>query len=1503
MKKKIKRIIAGLMTSMVLVTSLPVASVDTYAKESVERQDELVNDAINSSESFDYSDEESQAFTEVETSTAEAVTTETLSEETEDAVDEEESYSEEASTELFLEEELTDEYIDDDPQNGRAEAQKNLDPASLIPFSEALSDDIALAYIDTGKYNHGKYASNFDIKKGIDVSKHQGVIDWKKVAADGVDFALIRVAARGYGDAGNFIDDEKYAANIKGAQAAGIPVGVYIFSQAITETEAIEEADRVLKNIKGYTIQLPVVMDFEYAATSSGVGGRLYNAKLSKDAATRICNAFCSKIAAAGYDPMVYANYDMLTNHLNASQISSKYKIWIARWNTSTGYSGEYNYWQFTDKGSVNGITGAVDLDFGYMEFEDKPDTDRLVSKVNAKYYDEKADRYISIEDGSATNVNPETEVVLSSDTENTAIFYSMGTTPENTPVPTINTGIRYTEPIIVSADAYIKALAVKTNFKDSELSGFSFKLNDVSGDQDEVVNEDMPEGATQSDKVAAISNDFWTSKVDEQVYTGKAIKPVIRVYAGKKLLNEKTDYTLALRNNVNVGTAVITITGRGNYTGSSQTTFEIVQRDISDAVAEMATVTVPYNKRNQAMPVALTVDGRKLALNKDYVISIVKKGETESDPDVPVTVCNAPGTYIYTIKAKEKGNYYGSGTVAFNIRDNVTSLATAKFKVANQSYLSWYSMGDNPDIDSDDCFVDPADSSRRFALEGPDSGIRPQIVVTDNKNNIISESEYDITYSNNNAVGSAKVTITAKPESEYFVGSKTVAFMITGQPITKATVTYTDVESGITQDISRGLSLVYNGREHEPLGKVDVYDDVPDNIEIKYTLKKDEPPLVLKKGRDFTVSYLNNVKAGNATIVITGKGRFTGVLRKGFKINDYIVPETEKLSEHILVKMVNPDKTETLDDPINGSKRIVPEYYYVKGGVTPVLKVYYEPEKVVTPLTDAPSANAIELVAGVDYTVKHIANKTSNNFDAANAKNASIAPTVTIVGRKSFKGNVSVTYSIIKADLGRMTITAADKACTGKVGQYAVAPVLTDPYNAKNAKLVAGVDYEKTLEYRLAEANYVMKYDPVLRRSFRRWVAADTLLNPATDIITDNTAIKVTARGKGNYENTVSTVYRMNTLDIAKAVVKVADQNYVGKAVRPGKKDVTSITIKVGGATVNLNPEDYEITGYQKNTGRGTGIMTIHGLGAYCGYKNVTFKINARSLFYIIEYKSNSDSATGAMANQNVIIKGTKLTAVKYKYPGYEFTGWNTEADGSGDSYANAQELGIIYPGAKLTLYAQWRLINYKLVFNNNAPAGENVVGSIGEVILSGVEKYVLPRTGIRCDGYILSGWKINGKTYSLGATVSLLATKDGETVTANAVWTMTPERRAYNAMIAFKARYPEGTRWTNDNYYGWNGGIYTGGYGCAGFAFMLSDAAFGNAPAYMHYNYNNIRVGDILRVKNSYGGEHSVIVLKVEGDVFTLAEGNYNNSVHWGRTMTRDEVKRNGIYVMSRW
>ncbi len=120
------------------------------------------------------------------------------------------------------------------------------------------------------------------------------------------------------------------------------------------------------------------------------------------------------------------------------------------------------------------------------------------------------------------------------------------------------------------------------------------------------------------------------------------------------------------------------------------------------------------------------------------------------------------------------------------------------------------------------------------------------------------------------------------------------------------------------------------------------------------------------------------------------------------------------------------------------------------------------------------------------------------------------------------------------------------------------------------------------------------------------------------------------------------------------------------------------------------------------------------------------------------------------------------------------------------------------------------------------------------------------------------------------------------------------------YHAMMAMKTDFPEGMPWTDADFYAWNGGIFSGGYGCAGFAFLLSDAAFGTLPARMKpVKYDTLRPGDILRVNND---QHSVIILQVFSDHVVVAEGNFNSSIHWGRTLNRSEVEA-ANYVLTRW
>ena len=223
------------------------------------------------------------------------------------------------------------------------------DPATHEPVtgSQVIQGDV---------YTFGADGALNRTSRGIDVSKFQGTIDWNAVKADGITFAIIRCGYRGYGT-GALVEDATYRRNIQGAINAGLKVGVYFYSQAINEAEAVEEASMVLSLVSGYLLPLGVYYDTEYVA-----GGRA-NA-ISAAQRTACAVAFCETIRNAGYKAGVYSYASWFYNNLNFANIS-KYNIWIAQYRDTLSFNYKYNIWQYTGSGRVNGISTAVDMNIG----------------------------------------------------------------------------------------------------------------------------------------------------------------------------------------------------------------------------------------------------------------------------------------------------------------------------------------------------------------------------------------------------------------------------------------------------------------------------------------------------------------------------------------------------------------------------------------------------------------------------------------------------------------------------------------------------------------------------------------------------------------------------------------------------------------------------------------------------------------------------------------------------------------------------------------------------------------------------------------------------------------------------------------------------------------------------------------------------------------------------------------------------------------------------------
>ena len=196
--------------------------------------------------------------------------------------------------------------------------------------------------------------------RGIDVSKYQGNIDWGAVAASGINFAIIRVGYRG-SSSGALVQDPNFKKNISGATKAGIKVGLYFFTQAVNEAEAVEEASMAMSLASGYKVTYPIFIDTERASDGRANG-------LSKSARTAVVKAFCQTIRNGGYKAGVYASKSWYANQLNASALNG-YCIWVAQYNSSCTYSGKYDMWQYSSKGSVSGIKGNVDMNISYTGY------------------------------------------------------------------------------------------------------------------------------------------------------------------------------------------------------------------------------------------------------------------------------------------------------------------------------------------------------------------------------------------------------------------------------------------------------------------------------------------------------------------------------------------------------------------------------------------------------------------------------------------------------------------------------------------------------------------------------------------------------------------------------------------------------------------------------------------------------------------------------------------------------------------------------------------------------------------------------------------------------------------------------------------------------------------------------------------------------------------------------------------------------------------------------
>ena len=195
-----------------------------------------------------------------------------------------------------------------------------------------------------------------EAKKGIDVSTFQGKIDWKKVKKTGIDFSIIRLGFRGY-ESGKIVLDSKFEDNIEGSIQSGLDTGVYFFTEALNEKEAIEEADFVIENLEGYKIKMPVVIDVEESANTQ----KTRTKDLTSDQRTKNVIAFCERIIDAGYEVMIYGNLKSFMIMMNIEELE-KYDKWFAYYRYPFHFPYKIKMWQYTAQEKIDGIEGKADV-------------------------------------------------------------------------------------------------------------------------------------------------------------------------------------------------------------------------------------------------------------------------------------------------------------------------------------------------------------------------------------------------------------------------------------------------------------------------------------------------------------------------------------------------------------------------------------------------------------------------------------------------------------------------------------------------------------------------------------------------------------------------------------------------------------------------------------------------------------------------------------------------------------------------------------------------------------------------------------------------------------------------------------------------------------------------------------------------------------------------------------------------------------------------------------
>ena len=715
----------------------------------------------------------------------------------------------------------------------------------------------------------------------------------------------------------------------------------------------------------------------------------------------------------------------------------------------------------------------------------------------------------------------------------------------------------------------------------------------DGKAEYGEVLREDVPDDGI-------IPDGIWMTDLQAggYTYTGKAITPSFKVYDGKKLLTIKKDYTVSYKNNINAATAddakkapTITVKSTGNYKGTAIRTFtinpaslDVTEQRINIDNLYLAAPTGKSPKGIKAVPV-VTDNGKKLSENKDYTVNHVTLNE-QNAKNKNANSYVTPGKY--TVEITGKGNYTGTRQITVTLAD------VAK----EQILMSKVTVAKVPDVayDADLCEGNNAKGMTPALTVTYGSGKNKVTLYKEGDVNAAGETvsaenaDYTVTWINNRYVGIATVVLTGTGKiledgtaiGTYF-GEKRITFKIKGTALSANMVSWADG--------SKNVSVVYNGEEQEPGVRVSLQKKIKDENgkTVTQTTTLREYDEYAQYG-DYKVSYLKNVDAGTATVVITGVNGYTGTVKKTFKITqaDLAAEGTEA-------------KIAAGGDAADSAIKVA----FVKNGAKPAV--------VVT--AKLANGNTVTLKEGKDYTITYANNKAvSEGKNLAEKK----LPLITVKGKGNFKGSIKQTFTITNKSLADavnpITVTVNDVPANKNKGKFVNKPVVTD---ADGVKLKEKTDY--TLTYSLLMAN-----------------GEETKLDVKKDVVNEpGSTVRITITGAGNYQGEGSVLtadYRITEFDFTKVTVKVVPKTlpYTTKPVTLTEEDLI-LTMKVGTGKQAVVEElklitdgddtkdGYKIIGYKNNVNKGTAQVTLQGCGKYGGTKTVKFYIGTRPFFWWI--------------------------------------------------------------------------------------------------------------------------------------------------------------------------------------------------------------------------------------------------------------------------------------------